>query len=276
MASKKASDQTCLATQKLDIMLGTPENLEIMPHYEEEAEIQFRMKELIGVVITLAESDTQACIELYNSGTIRHISLYMHDFTSYSLLTPPIFLNTVNQQRFLAIGKSMLAISVPNRGTKSKLFLHSILYAPAIGCTLVLVVALDEEGYYTHISVSHLKLKSPQGEHIGHIPQTQGHLYKVVHTPESVNAVEQVSLMKLHCRLSHIALLSAHKLIESRAIIRIALDPNMQMKNYDACIFAWATRLPVPKIRISPPSKHFGNQIHSDVWGSVAPSTHQR
>jgi hypothetical protein len=59
---------------------------------------------------------------------------------------------------------------VPNGDTEKELILHGVLHAPAIGCTLVLVAALDEEGYHVHIGVGHLELTSLQGERIGHIP----------------------------------------------------------------------------------------------------------
>ena len=92
----------------------------------------------------------------------------------------------------------MLAIRVPNGDTELELTLHGALHAPAVGCTLVSVAALDEEGYHAHIGAGHLELTSPQGERIGRIPWTQGHLYKVVHAQDSANAVEPVSIMELH------------------------------------------------------------------------------
>jgi hypothetical protein len=156
---------------------------------------------------------------------------------------------------------------VPNGDTEKELILHGMLHAPAIGCTLISVAALDEEGYHMHIGTGYLELTSLQGEHIGHIPWTQGCLYKVVHVLESTNTVESMLLMELHCHLGHIAPLSACKLVQNSAIIGIELDPDSQEADCDACIYARATRLPVPKVRISPPAQHFGDEIHTDVWG---------
>jgi hypothetical protein len=115
---------------------------------------------------------------------------------------------------------------VPNGDTEKKLVLHGVLHAPAVGCTLVSVAALDKEGYHAHIGASHLELTSLHGERIGRIPRTQGRLYKVVHTSESANAVELMSLMELHRRLGHIAPSSAHKLVQNGAIVGIKLDPD--------------------------------------------------
>jgi transposase InsO family protein len=101
------------------------------------------------------------------------------------------------------------------------------------------------------------------------------HLYKVAHAPESAHAVELVSVMELHRRMGHIAVASARKLVESGAITGVELDPNSQEHDCDACIFARATCLPVPKVRISTPAQRFGDEIHTDVWGPASISTRQ-
>jgi transposase InsO family protein len=276
MATEEATDWTHLATTEPDPMLGAPDINEVAPHREEEeVDIQLGEEEWIGAVIVPIEGDNHTRVELYDSGATRHISPYRSDFTSYSPLSPPIYLNTANQQRFPAIGRGTLVIRVPNEGTEKELVLHSVLHAPAIGCTLVSVAALDEEGYHAHIGAGHLDLTSPKGNCIGHIPRTQGRLYKVVHTSESANAVESMLLMELHRRLGHIAPSSARKLVQSHAIVGIELDPDSQETDCDAYIFARATRLPVPKVRVSPPAQHFGDEIHTDVWGPNPVATRQ-
>ena len=35
----------------------------------------------------------------------------------------------------------------------------------------------------------------------------------------------------------------------------------------EACIFARATRKPVPKMRVGPQAQYFGEEVHTDVWG---------
>jgi hypothetical protein len=122
--------------------------------------------------------------------------------------------------------------------------------------------------------MGHLELTLLQREHIGCIPWTQGHLYKVMHASKSANTIKLMLLIELHHHLSYIAPLSAHKLVQNGAIIRIELDPDLQKADYDACIYAQATRLPVPKVRISPSAQHFGDEIHTDVWGPSPIATH--
>ena len=119
-----------------------------------------------------------------------------------------------------------------------------------------------------------LNLTSPQGKRIGHVPCIQGCLYKVVHVLDSANAVEHVSVMELHHRLGHIAVESAQRLVQSGAVVGVELDSDSQETDCDACIFACATRLPIPKVRISPPAQNFGDEIHTDVWGPATIATH--
>jgi hypothetical protein len=84
-----------------------------------------------------------------------------------------------------------------------------------------------------------------------------------------------LTLMELHHRLGHIAVSSARKLIESGAVTGVNLDPTSKEATCDACIFVCATRHPVPKVRISPPAQHFGNKIHTNIWGPSSTPTHQ-
>jgi hypothetical protein len=79
----------------------------------------------------------------------------------------------------------------------------------------------------------------------------------------------------MHHRMGHITVASTRKLVKSGAITSVELDPNSQEHDCDTCIFARATRLPVPKVRISTPAQRFGDEIHTDVWGPASISTHQ-
>jgi len=214
-----------------------------------------------------------SCTELYNSGGTRHISPYQLDFTSYTPLLPPLYLNTANQQRFPAIGTGTLAIWVPNEGTELELTLPNALYMLSIAYTLVSIGSLDLKGYHFHIRDRRLEINSLEGEQVRRVPLMQQHLYKVAHFPDSANSVEPLSAMELHRCMGHIAVASAHKLVESGAVTGVELDLNLQEHNCDACIFAHATHLPVPKLHISSQSKSFGDHIHTDVWGPASIST---
>ena len=197
MATEEAPDHTHLASTEPDPMLGTTNDNDAL-HCEGEEIDNLGIDDWFRAIITLADEDHRMHVELYDSGATRHISPYKSDFTSYSPLTPPIFLNAANQQRFLAVGHGTLVIQVPNKGTELQLTLQGALHAPAVSYTLVSLAALDEEGYHAHIGTGQLELISPQGERVRRIPRTPGRLYKVVHASDSTNAVEPMSVMELH------------------------------------------------------------------------------
>jgi len=72
-------------------------------------------------------------------------------------------------------------------------------------------------------------------------------------------------------------LASACKLVESGAVTGVDLDLNSQEHDCDACIFARVTCLAAPKVCISLPAQHFGDEIHvhTDVWGPASIATCQ-
>ena len=87
MAKEESVDEDLMynVSTEPDPLLGTPDNTW---HSEGEESLGFRLKpeEInIKVVLTLAkeDQDTHICTELYNSGTMCHISPYKINFTSY-------------------------------------------------------------------------------------------------------------------------------------------------------------------------------------------------
>ena len=161
----------------------------------------------------------------------------------------------------------MLAIQVSNRRGETELLLNNALHAPVVRYTLVSLGTLDEEGYHTWIGGRYLEIDSPHGNHIGHITCTAKRLYRVSHTEDAANAVDMLTIIELHHCLSHIAVSSAQKLVESGAVTGIKLNPSSQKATYNACIFMCTTCHPVPKIQISLSAQSFGNEVHIDVWG---------
>ena len=43
----------------------------------------------------------------------------------------------------------------------------------------------------------------------------------------------------------------------------------------NACLYAHATRKPIPSVRIRPLAQSFEDEIHTDVWGPSRTATHQ-
>ena len=228
---------------------------------------------LAAAAITQVEEVKPARFELYDSGATRHISPYRNDFTSYRTLEPPVFLHAANGQQFPAVGTGTMVISTPNGGEQSALTLEKVLHAPSVGYTLVSLGALDTLGYRIAIGGGHLEIKSRGGERLALIGRTPRGLYRVSHEGEACYAVEIVSIMELHRRMGHIAPASARKLVTDGLVTGIALDSSSQEEHCEACIYARATRQPVPKLRVSTQAKAFGDEIHTDVSGPAEVAT---
>src|SRR6266702_2189929 len=126
-------------------------------------------EEVAAAVITTVSDDRGERVELYDSGATRHISPYKSDFSSYTPLDPPIYLNAANQQRFPAVGVGRLSVLAPNGGTHSTITLSEVLHAPAVGYTLVSIGALDQKGYRTSIGGGHLELYAPGGGRVARV-----------------------------------------------------------------------------------------------------------
>ena len=228
---------------------------------------------LAAAAITQVEEVKPARVELYDSGATRHISPYRNDFTSYRTLEPPVFLHAANGQQFPAVGTGTMVISTPNGGEQSALTLEKVLHAPSVGYTLVSLGALDALGYRIAIGGGHLEIKSRGGERLALIGRTPRGLYRVSHEGEACYAVEIVSVMELHRRMGHIAPASARKLVTDGLVTGIALDSSSREEHCEACIYARATRQPVPKLRVSTQAKAFGDEIHTDVSGPAEVAT---
>ena len=240
--------------------------------------IAWDIKEMAGTTITHVEEDldTLPHTKMYNSGALQHISSHKADFTSYTTLSPPLYINAANKNKFPAIGTGTLIVKVPANGGKSDLILHNVLYVPSVCYTLVSLGTLDKvEGYTFHIGGSCLQIFSPQGEPISKVPCNSHHLYRVKCSLESAYTTEDMSAMELHHHLRHISITATCKLINSRAICGINLNPNVSEVDADckACIIACTTRLPMHKPCISTLAQNFGDEVHTNVWGpSKAPT----
>ncbi|KAG1732846.1 uncharacterized protein EDB91DRAFT_1084594 [Suillus paluster] len=81
-------------------------------------------------------------VELYDSGTMRHISPYCKQFKTLTSILSKLFA-AANQQCFNATGIGELVIEVPNGMDVSKLTLTEVLYSPAVGYTLMVPASFE-------------------------------------------------------------------------------------------------------------------------------------
>jgi hypothetical protein len=222
---------------------------------------------LAAAVITQVKAAKSACVELSDLGTTLHLSPHSNDFTMYCALEPLLFLNAANGQQFLAVGTGTIVISTPNGSGQTSpwrgSYMSHQLGTPSChsGHSMPLVTTLK-------LVVAILRSTHPGGNtlHTSHVIHGVCTMH-VPHKGEGMYAVEIVSVMELHQWMGHIAPASAHKLVEGGLVTGIALDPNLCKEHCEACIYAHATREPVPKLQVSKQAQEFGDEIHTNMWG---------
>ena len=230
--------------------------------------------EVAAAIITAAEVTEGAHVELYDTGATRHISPFRSDFKTYAPLTPPVLLNTANQQRFQVIGTGSMAIQIPNGDAELEVLLWGVLYVASVAYTLVSLGSLDDQGYVMSVGGGKLDITDPYGQRVSQIARTSRGLYRITHEEEA-NAVELLSIMELHRWMGHIAPSAAQKLVNSGAITGVNIDPKSKESHCDVCLYVRTTRQPIPSVRIRPPAENFGDEIHSNVWGPSRTATRQ-
>ena len=144
------------------------------------------------------KSHTTHEVDLFDSGTTRHISPYHEHFKNYSDIPSKPFV-AANRQSFCATGVGDMVIEVPNGYDVAQLRLTEVLYSPEVGYTLVSIGRLDELGLSTMFAEGHCTICGSDSETIGRIPCSSKGLYCVVHDHDSVHVVnERVTVIELH------------------------------------------------------------------------------
>ena len=129
-------------------------------------------------------------VEIFNSGTTRHISPYRDDFVTLSAITPKT-LRAANKGSFSAVGVGELVIDVPNGVDINQLHLTEVIYSPEVGYTLVSIGRLDENGFSATFGGGKCILRGPEGECVGQVPKNPKGLYRVEHEADSANAATE-------------------------------------------------------------------------------------
>jgi hypothetical protein len=209
-------------------------------------------------------------IELYDSGSTRHISPYRECFETLSNIPPKPF-TAANKQSFNAIGVGEMVIEVPSGVSVSSLRLTEVLFSPDVGYTLVSIGRLDELGYSATFTDGKCILRDSCDDVIGEIPKSDRGLYRVVHLPggNSVNAAtETVTVMELHRRMGHIAPSAARRLAEQGLVSGLKFDLSKDEPTFcESCVYAKATRKPIVKARQGERATEFAQEVHTDLWG---------
>lgn len=78
-----------------------------------------------------------------------------------------------------------------------------------------------------------------------------------------------VGLDQFHRRMGHISPKIAQKLVDNGFVtgVRLEATPSGDPFFCESCVYAKATRKPIPKEREGKRAKVFGGEVHSDLWG---------
>lgn len=111
------------------------------------------------------------------------------------------------------------------------------------------------------------QIRNKWGETIGSIPANKCRLYKVEHLYLASTMPEKVELFMLHQHLRHISANTIHTLIHTHAVEGLQLIDDSFLIICDLCKYAKTMYKAIHKECTTLLTEHFGNEIHSDVWG---------
>jgi hypothetical protein len=206
--------------------------------------------------------------ELYDLGASQHMSPFSHQFKNYQTI-PPHAITAANKCTFYATGTGDLQVNVPNGDITTPVLLCDTLHTPKMALTIISIGHITSAGHSVTFEIKSCKIKNPAGKLIGNIPASLNGLYKVEHSYFVANATpaEWVDMHTLHHHLGHILATAICALMCNHTIDRIKLIYDSSPIICDSCKYAKMTHKIILKECIAPPTKHFGDEIHSDLWG---------
>ena len=220
------------------------------------------------------EETRTAEVDLYDSGTSRHMSGFRHRLFNY-LDTDPIPIITADKRAFRAFGKGDMYIYLPNRDkTNSRILLKDVLYAPKMGITLVSISKVTASGSTVVFTGNVCRIYTKDREVIGEIKVKHG-LYRVYTSGSSDKAYaidnppETLSVDELHRRLGHVSHDRAKLLVNKGLVEGVMLDAGSETVVCESCEWAKGTRKQMSKVREDERRTAVGDEIHSDLWGKA-------
>jgi hypothetical protein len=213
--------------------------------------------------------------EVYDSGCTRHITPYRDAVTSYTPIPPKSF-RAANRKNFNAVGMGEMRINVPNGATTSQLNLTEVLYSPDVGYTLVSIGRLNDAGFAVSFADGKCVIRDRNDQLVGTVLKTGHGLYRVSHEQDIANSAKEVlTLDQFHRRMGHISPEIARRLVTKGFVTGVKLEtlPSGEPFFCESCVYAKATRKPLPKIRDGTRATAFGQEVHSDLWGPAPVTT---
>ena len=209
-------------------------------------------------------------VKLYNSGASQHFSSFHDQFIKFETI-PPKPISAADKHMFQAIGQGNIYIDVPNSETTTRVLLKDVLYAPSMGVTLVSISKLTAAGYSALFHDSICCIFNHQRKLVGKVEISNG-LYRVKHQSKVfagvARTVQTLTMEELHHQLFHISPTLIWEMLSKGMVEGIRLDPtNDTMGQCESCKNTKATHKPIRKVCEPQCHKHFGDEIHSNIWG---------
>jgi hypothetical protein len=141
-------------------------------------------------------------VDLYDLGVSRHMSGFRHRFVNFVKI-PPKPITAADRRSFSAVKKGDIWVYLPNREEKaSRVLLKDVLYAPAMGVTLVSISCIASAGSTVVFTGTTCQILNNERKVIGTI-QMKSRLYQVFSTRPlegeyAEKARVEVSIDELH------------------------------------------------------------------------------
>ena len=214
--------------------------------------------------------------ELYNSGASQHFSPFHDQFVRFKTI-PPRPISAAEKRTFQAVGQGDIYIEVPNGDKSTCILLKDVLYTPSMGVTLISISKLTAAGYSALFRNSVCCIFNHYKKLVGEVEVSNG-LYRIKHQSKAfagaAQTVQMLTMEELHRCLSHISPTMIQEMLSKGMAEGIKLDPvHETMGQCESCENAKATCKPIGKIREPQHCKHFGDKVHSDVWGPAPVQT---
>ena len=196
------------------------------------------------------------------------MSPFRHRFKNYRSI-PPHAITAANKRTFYAVGTRDLQVEVPNGNLTTPVLLHDTLHAPDMALTIISIGRITSAGSSISFENVACKIKNKVGKLIGNIPASKSGLFKVEHSYLAADStpVKQINIHELHRCLGHMPANTLCSLVRNQAIEGIKLINDGLPIICDSCEYVKMTCKVILKERTAPPAKHFGDEIHSNLWG---------
>jgi transposase InsO family protein len=213
---------------------------------------------------------------LLDSGATRHFEPIRNRFHVFRDI-PPKPITCADGRTFYATGEGDVPLSLKYKGADVKITLRNVLYAPDMPIGLVSVSAMARANHPAHFEPDGCHILDASRRTIFVVAERNG-LYPIVEIPSKLPAPDaSMSVLDsspdvprspddFHRLMGHAYGPALRKMVEKGVIEGITLGDG-DFSFCQTCVQGAQKRKPFPSERSSPQSKHYGDRVHSDVWG---------